>query len=162
MTKKQTQPNGFGIVEIIVAIAVISLTFLSIYQLLLTSARLMNDDTRRIEALYLAQEGIEVVRLLRNQSWSSGIAPVIPETLYYPMLENNAWTLSRSDPGPQNGRFTRTIMLHTAYRDSNDTLSESGTEDPDTRKVTVTVTWQEREQARSVTLETYLANFLNN
>ena len=160
-----TRPNrkeGFGLVEIIIAIAIASMVFFGIYELIAAATRLISDNAKKTEAVLVAEEGLEAVLSIRNNGWSAGIAPLAAETAYYPALEGSTWTLSATNPGPVQNVFTRTVTFHVVYRDANDNISPTGTVDPNTRRVTVRVTWNQRGQTRSVELETYLTNFLDN
>ena len=159
---RKNMKKGFGLIEIIVAIAIASMVFFSIYELIAAATRLISDNAKKTEAVFVAEEGLEAVLSIRNNGWSAGIAPLAAETAYYPTLEGSTWTLSATNPGPVQSVFTRTVTFHTVYRDANDDISANGTADLNTRRVTVRVTWNQRGQIRSVELETYLTNFLDN
>ena len=152
--------NGYGVIEVTVAAGLASVIALSIFQLVVATGRPVSAGARQTEATYLAEEALEAVRVLRNDSWSNEIAPLSNNTVYYPVKIATDWTLTTTPPAPINSLYTRTIQLQAVYRDANDDISASGTLDPKTRKVTATVTWPERGQAKTITLDTYLTNFL--
>lgn len=162
LRKKNNPKNGFGVLEILIVIAFVSMAFSGVYQLFLSSTWTLQHGARKVEALYLAQEGIEVVRTLQKKSWTDSILTLTDGTAHYPVLSGNEWTLSLTDPGPINSLYTRTVVLNIAYRNADDDISDSGVEDPKTKKVTSRVTWVERGSNREVMLETYLTNYLNN
>lgn len=157
---QQHGSRGIGVVEIVVVVGIVSIIVLSIFQLVVVATRPIAFGSRQAEATYLAEEGIEAVRLLRNESWTTKIATLTDSATYYPVLVSNAWTLASTNPGPINGTYTRTIVVSTAVRDGSDDISSTGTPDPKTKKVTATVSWVEHGQNQSVILETYLTNFL--
>lgn len=156
------QDRGVTTMEIIIAVAVVGLVFFSIYQFAIVSFASVQMSGRQDQAAYLAEEGMEAVRTLRNQSWSGAIAPLSTSTTYYPVLSGGTWTLTTTNPGPIDGLFNRTITLQQVLRDGSDNIASSGTLDPHTRKVVVTVSWGEKTGNKQVMLETYLTNFLDN
>jgi prepilin-type N-terminal cleavage/methylation domain-containing protein len=152
--------KGFGLVEILVGVAIISIVFPAVYLMAASAVTSVHASVRHVEAAYLAQEGIEAVRVIRSGGWEDTIVPLSLGTEYYPVIDNDKWTLSTTDPGLINGVFTRTVTVHAVLRDANDNIATSGTTDEYTRRITVTVSWSERTGPREVVLETYLTNFL--
>ena len=153
---------GFGVIEILIVASIISVAFIGIVQLSVLSIRPIDASVRQAEAVALAEEAIEAVRVLRNESWSGNVVPLSDSTTYYPVISSGNWTLTATDPGPIRGTYTRGIVLSPVYRDGNDNISDSGTLDSETRKITATTTWSERGSDRTIVLETYLTNFLDN
>lgn len=157
------QQRGIGIVEIMTAVALAAIFFTAIYGLVIFSSRIIGKNVRQQAALYLAEEGIEAVRFMKNESWATNIAPVAVGTAYYPVISGNEWTLTTVSPGPINGVYTRAVILYSVMRDSNDDISAAGSVDSGTRRVKVQVDWTETGgNLESVILETYITNFLNN
>lgn len=155
-----TSQRGISVIEILVVISILGVSIFSLYELVVLTRTTASDQIRRLQALAYTQEGIEAVRNMRDRSWSDNIAPLNTGSTYYLTLSGSAWTLTTTNPGPLDGLFTRTITLAAVNRDSNGNISTTGTDDPDTRRVTATVTWTERGRARTVQLQTYLTNFL--
>lgn len=153
--------NGFSVVEIVVVAGIISLVFLSISQLMVVATRPVAAASRHAHATYLAEEAVEAVRSMRNEGWTSTIAPLTTGTTYYPLLSAGRWSLSVTNPGALDGTFQRTVVLQPVYRDGDDNISATGTLDPNTMNIVVTVSWAEHQQNKTVTIETYLTNFLN-
>lgn len=153
---------GFGVIEIVVAVAIIGIVFFGIYEFALVSSTSVHASSRQIAAGYLAQEAVEIVRTKRNSSWDTDIATLSTGTPYYPNLVSNSWSLSLSNPGLIDNLYTRTVVLQDVLRDNDDNIASSGTVDPDTRKVTVTVSWDEKNGSQQIVLETYVTNFLQN
>lgn len=153
--------RGFGVVEIVVVAGLASVALVSILQLAVVVNRPIAAGVREAEATYLAEEALEAVRVVRNESWTDNIDPLANDTTYYPIIASSAWTLTTTDPGPLQARYTRTVTFGEVYRDDDDNISDTGELDPKTRKVTATVSWTEHGQSKNVTLETYITNFLN-
>lgn len=158
---KPSQP-GLALVEILVVIAIIGIAVFSLYELVVLSRATLSREARHTQALSLAQEGLEAMRTIRDQSWSANIAPLSPGTNYYLTLSGSSWALSTVNPGPIDSLFNRTIVFASVNRDANDSISASGSADANTRHVTATVSWTDRGSSRSVTLATYITNFLDN
>lgn len=154
--------RGVALIEILVVIAIIGIAVFSLYELLVLSRATTSRDLRASQARYLAQEGLEAVRTIRDQSWSENIEPLSAGTTYYATLSGSTWALTTTNPGPIENLFTRTIVFHTVNRDANGNISESGSSDPDTRQVTSSVNWLDRGSNRSVSFSTYITNFLDN
>jgi len=160
---KQSASRGVGVVEIMVVVGIVSFAVVGLYEFLVLSTRPISEGVRKVEATYLAQEGLEAVRTLRNKSWDGSIVPLTVEATYYAVIAGSEWALTTTDPGPLDGLYTRTITLHKVFRDpANDNISPTGTEDPRTRRVTAVVSWKERGKSKQVMVETYLTDFLDN
>ncbi|MEK7557027.1 MAG: type II secretion system protein [Patescibacteria group bacterium] len=154
--------KGIALVEILVVIAIIGVATFSLYELVVLSRATVGRELRRTQALSLAQEGIEAVRSIRDQSWSGNIEPLSNGTNYYATLSGSSWALTTTNPGPIDALFNRTIVFASVNRDANSNISESGSVDENTRKVTSTVSWTDRGTSRSVALSAYITNFLGN
>lgn len=155
LTKKQ---KGFGLIEILIVGVVIAIGFVGLVAFLINSSGITFQITRNTEAASLAEEGVEAVRSMRDESWSL----VSTAGTYYPEIVVDKWTLTTTDPGLVNGLYTRTVAIDDVNRDVNDDIAPSGTLDPNTKRVTVTVTWSENQKTEDVTIETYITNFLEN
>lgn len=154
--------QGFGVVEIVVVVAMLGIILASVTQAALITSRLAQRSAREAQAVSLAEEAVEAMRTLRNASWTTYISPLTNGTTYYVTLNGTQWSLSTTDPGAIYGQYNRTVVTSAVYRDSGNNISSAGTLDPDTRKVVVTVTWVHRGETRNITLETYLTNYHNN
>lgn len=152
-----SRQQGFGLIEIIVAIGIMSIAFFGLTQTGLISVRLLRGEKERLQATFLAEEALEATRSVRDASWAT-IASFTNGTSYYPVIANGVWTLSAVSPGMVDGAFTRSITFAPVYRDAQDRIAAVGTLDPDTKKVTALVSWTDRSP-QQITLVTYLANF---
>jgi len=144
LTKKQ---KGFGLIEILIVGVVIAIGFVGLVAFLINSAGTTFKITRNTEAAALAEEGVEAVRSLRDESWDLNIKNLLTSTTYYPVISGNKWTLSTTS-SIVNGLYTRTVLIDSVDRDVNDNIVPTGTLDPNTKKVTVTVTWKENQKNR--------------
>jgi prepilin-type N-terminal cleavage/methylation domain-containing protein len=154
--------RGMGLIEILIVLAILGIGFLAIISFLIFSRGISHQTVRSTEATSLAEEGVEAVRRLRDQSWSGNIADKAVATNYYLVISGGSWTLSASNPGVINNLYTRTVRFDNVYRDGSNNISSSGNLDPNTKKLTVRVSWQEGSRNKEVVLTTYITNFLNN
>ena len=129
---------------------------------LINSSGIIFRVTRNTEAVALAEEGIEGVRSLRDDGWTTNITTLTENATYYPVISANKWTLTNTNPGTVNNLYTRTVVIAGVNRDVNDDIAVAGTDDPNTKEVTVKVTWKEGQDVQDVTIVTYITNFLAN
>lgn len=77
--KLKLYQQGFTMLEMIITIALLAVGILSVYNAFLPSLKSSYDISRQLPAVYLAQEGIEVIKnikdsnVLKNLPWSSGL-----------------------------------------------------------------------------------------
>lgn len=131
--------NGFSVLEVIIAVAIFMIFSTGA---ILTVAQSYNANrlgTENTVATQFAAEGIEAVKSIKNRG-------------YVNLTNFNAVGLQRNSPGnywefKTEGtnntleKYTRTIKIENVNRDGSGNIAASGTLDPDTKKITSTVTW---------------------
>ena len=147
--------QGFGLIEVIVVTGIVSATLAGFLQASILSLRLLHAERESLEATMLAQEALEAVRSVRDESWTNNIATLTNGTIYYPVIVNSKWSLVTNNPGLLSNLYTRQIVFAQVFRDSSDNIAPSGTADAGTEKVTVTVSWGNKQTQ----LVSYLTNF---
>ena len=65
---------GFTIIELIIAIFILSFSILGVYNAFSVVIILTHGATDRFTAAYLAQEGLEIIRNIRDSNWIDGAA----------------------------------------------------------------------------------------
>ena len=145
--------KGISLIEVLVGVAVLSMVLGSVVLTLtvfFSSAGRTLADTR---ATYLAEEGIEAMRFIRDEDWNE-IVSLATSTTYY--FDISTTTLATTTvPEVIEGIYSRSFVLDNTERDGNDDLVESGgTDEAGGRFVTVTVSWG----SRSVSLTSALFN----
>jgi len=63
---------GFTILEVVVAISLITVGITAIFTLYQQTISITRVSSQRLIAAYLAQEGIEIVRNIRDTNWIEG------------------------------------------------------------------------------------------
>ncbi|MDO8436166.1 MAG: hypothetical protein Q7S82_02145 [bacterium] len=162
MKKNRTLTEGISIIEILVVIAILAVSFVSLLGMISFSLSASGILKQRLEADFLAQDTMEAVRNFRDETvWQSdGLGILTVDTAYYPQKTAGTpikWILTL---GSENiGIFTRKAVFEKVFRDSNDNIASSGVEDLNTKKAVVIVSWQEKGRTHSVELITYFTNW---
>lgn len=71
MKKYSKNRAGFTIVELIITIFILSFSIFGVYNAFLTVIILTHEASDRFTAAYLAQEGLEIIRNMRDNNWIS-------------------------------------------------------------------------------------------
>lgn len=157
---------GFGLLEIVVASAIVGVSIFALSTAAVLSEKLQSQSADKIRANFLAEEGIEVARFLRDKSWNTNLANLSQGTNYYINFSTTTsqWNISQSLEPYIVSIFERKILVDPVYRDLNDNIvSSGGAEDLDSKKITAVVSWKERGDATStVSISTYLSDIFNN
>ncbi len=170
MIKKNKNKKGFTILELLITSAVLSIGVLAIASMIINSFSRTVLLSNNMTASYLAQEGFEVVRRIRDKNfnmayadsvdrpdWDKGLLDGDTEatgSVYYDSTElgnnhneylkvDSSGLLSYS-PGGTETTFKREILLEKKYFDF-----ENGT--GEYILVTVVVTWEEKGEETSST-----------
>ena len=148
--------------EAIIAIAVMSIVVsgvISVFPFLLKSGLTTLD---RIQATLLLEEGIESIKLMRDSSWHNNIEPLTAGYSYYFEFATSTWRATTTSIVVDD-LFYRTFVLESVSRDSNeDIVSNGGTLDPDTKKVTVSISWTKQGITTTRSISSYVMNLHDN
>lgn len=145
--------NGFGLIEIIMAIGIFAVVASTGVLTVLHSFNLNRLGEEETQAATYAEQGLEAVRSIRKLGWSNLI-----NGDYGLSSTGNLWAFSGTNN--VSGKMTRVITVADGNRDGNGNIVDVGTPDPDLKKVTSTVTWNfGPSRSDSVITTTYLTNF---
>jgi prepilin-type N-terminal cleavage/methylation domain-containing protein len=159
----KNKKKGLSLIEVLVATSIILIFFtalVSVYNSYLRSAR---TNINTIKAVYLADEGIEAVKFLRDSSWSTNIAPLTSGGTYYLTFATTTWNVSNSNLFI-DGVFERKFSVTNVNRDpvTFDIVSSGGAIDYDTKLVNVSVSWAVNGATTTKTVSTYITNLFAN
>jgi type II secretory pathway pseudopilin PulG len=165
--EKYIRSRGFGLVEILIAAAIVTAATVSFGQVAKISLEVLRAEKNAMQAAFLVEEGIEGIRALRDAGWDANIAPLSTSgtTYYLATTTGGAWQLTAVEPPFIDGRYQRTITFGSVWRsNSDDQVAPSGTgyQDPGTRQATTTVLWRNKNATTSVQAVVYLTDFLQN
>jgi len=158
--------KGASIVEILVAIFIISLIFTALFGVATFSLQNSVLIKETAQANNIAQETMEAVRNFRDGiAWNNndpenkydGLGVINTGVAYYPTKSTDLPAKWQLVQGTETiGVFTRKVVFENVMRDGSDNIVASGgTNDPNTKKVTVTVSWRDKK----VEIFTYLTNW---
>lgn len=151
--------HGVGLIEILVVISILGLSLASLAGLGNFALKIQHQLKQNTVATFWAQEALEAARAIKDGEWSD-LASFPVDTPLHPIKTPSfyQWTLVAGSE-TQNG-FTRQLTISPVYRDGSfDIVDSGGTLDSDTKKITVTVTWNDNGQARQISLVNYLMNW---
>lgn len=157
--------KGFGLLEIVIASAIVSVSIFSLSAVSVLGSRLQSASLEKIRANFLAEEGLEAMRFLRDKGWDANISSLSAGVNYYLNFSTSTswWSVSSAAQPYIDSLFDRKITVESVSRDSGDNIVLSGgTVDPDTKKINVSVSWQERNATNTVMLSTYLSDVFDN
>ena len=152
-----SKKKGMSLIEVIVASAIISLSMISTSMVYGNMVALSTENTAKVQAIFLLDEGVEAVKSMRGDSWSN-IASTTPGTMYYFLWSNNKWNATTTQ-SVIDGIFTRTFSVSPVYRDVDLNISTTpGTDDPGTKQVDITVSWKDRTGTSTRSTSMYIFN----
>lgn len=162
--------TGFTLLETLVAVAILLMSLLGPFAIAQQSLKSSYYARDQVTAYYLAQEGIEFVRAIRDQnylagaSWLDGIGPVCTDVLCqvdYPNFTYEACTNGACTPlristagglfnhaTGEPSKFTRTVTLTPVAGN------------PESMIVSVTISWRSAGVSRVFTLQERLFDWL--
>ena len=157
--------KGFIFLEILVAVALISIVFMVLLGMSFSALNISHSIQQKTKIDSLIKEELEATRSFRDGStWAAnGLGPVNfgAGNPYYLILDNSQnppkWKLQSGTETV--GIFTRNVVFDKVSRDpANNNIESaynSAHDDPDTRKVTVSVVWS----GKTSQVVTYLTNW---
>ena len=161
--KKTFSNKGISVIEIIIGASIIAITFvltISVYSSLL---KLSGEALPRIQGAMIADEGVQALRSMRDDSFSSNIASLALDTPYYLVWSQASSSFfATTTPVVIDNTFYRTFTLSNMYRDGNQNIAPSGTLDFDGRFADINVSFQKRNGTSTQVLQTYILNTFNN
>lgn len=151
--KWKDNKKGILVIEVLIVVAIITIGLSNLLGLTEFSIRGSNLAKETAKALNLTKEAIEATRSIRDGDWDKMIGGNHGLT-----NADGYWDFE----GTENiiDEFTRTILIENVQRDTNDNIVESGgTNDLDTKKITVIISWYEKGKIRQIEIPTYLTNW---
>lgn len=151
--------RGISVIEILIASSIISLTVISISVAYGNFVYLSRQNTAKVQAALLLDEGSEAIKTMRGERWSN-IASTTASTTYYFAWMSGRWRATTT-PVVIDGMFYRTFVVSPVYRDIstfNILPDTSGTLDPGTKKIDITVAWSDKGATSTRSSTIYVFN----
>ncbi|MBA3733348.1 hypothetical protein H0W91_03160 [Patescibacteria group bacterium] len=155
MTKFQFK-KGMALVEIIIGAAIMSVGIIAINASYSTYVQYALANQKNVEAAALMEEGLEVSTFFRDMGWVN-ISGLSTTTTYYLTFNGANWATTTTIQYV-NGEFLRSINIADVNRDGNDDIATVGTLDPNTKKITTTVSYFQGHSTTTRSMSTYLTN----
>lgn len=159
--------SGISVLEVIIAAAIFVIFATPSVIVVLQGLNMNRLSVEQTVATQFATEGIEAVKSIKNQAYTNLLTP--NPTPRGVQRVSNVWafkTDSTTDIFTHNtaDNYIRTIKIDSARRDATppdgNIVASGGTIDPDTKKVSSTVTWNfNAARPESVTLISYLTDW---
>ena len=157
--------RGFTLLEVIIAIFILTVGVGGAFSLIYQTLSVASLSELRLTGAYLAQEGMEVVRNIRDKTWlEKRTGPAIMWDEYLPVGSWKADYLTQNLNNPYNGTFLN-IDANGFYSYSAGTPTKFKRKiliekpEVDKIKVTVEVIWEERGRSHDVKVSEYLTNW---
>lgn len=156
-TKSQ---KGQSLLEVIVAMAIFSLIAMVMVSMITGSFLGLTQGGKYTEAEFLAQEGIEAVRSLKDSDWDS----IRGYTATGIEVSGDSWTIKGEGTNDIIGDFVRTIYFNNVYRNDNYEIVSADTLgallDIRTKEIKSEITWNPRDTIINVVRQiSYLTNW---
>ena len=158
------QEKGQSLAEILIAVSIGAIIIGSAavgVSLLLRS----NLESRSYyTASFLAREFIDKARSVAEGNWHDIYDLQKGTTSSYKFTASGtALTVASGTESStaENTTYTRYFTVENVYRDGSGNITESGSEDPSTQKITALVRWASGAQTKEVTVNEYLTRWRN-
>lgn len=153
--------RGFSVVELILSAAIFLIVAGGAVTIILHGFNINRLGEEEVIANQFAAEGIEAVRSIKNQAYANLVTSSGTGII---RNASNVWSFAGSNNTLNSGKtYTRVIKVENVNRDATPPLGNiilTGTPDPDTKKITSTVTWNfNSTRAESVVLVSYLTDW---
>jgi len=170
MLKHHNYSRGISIVELLVAIMIIGMAIAAMISFSTFSLRIASLLKQTTQASFLVGDYIEALKNYRdNTGWTDddpgdnydGLGVISTGVSLHLELSGDTpprWQLLLGQE--TLGIFTKDIVIEHVERNAADDIVESGgIVDPQTKKATVTVFWEERGEAKELETTTYLTDW---
>lgn len=150
--------KGITAVEILIAVSIAAVVLITASYSIFNFVNSAREVAEKTQALYLAEDGLELIRYVRDNAWTN-ISTLSLNTPYY--LDATSSYVHITTSPETVGDFSRSIAFQNVYRDSTtDDIVASTTSgsvaDNNSKYVTVTVTWG--SPTKTVSLSSILVN----
>lgn len=153
--------KGFSLAEVLVVVFIASFSIFVVWQIYVLYIKISVSNPALFQASFLAEEGIEAVKFMRDYSWDQKIAPLSSGIDYTLTFSGTDWGVTTGPIFIEN-KFDRRVTFSEVYRDITGNIVSSGNLDPNTKKVLVTVSWLKDNATTTRQITTYVSNIFDN
>lgn len=154
--------KGISIVEIVVASGIIAVSVVGIVGAIQIYLKIVYQNTRETQAVLLLDETSDAIQSLRDESFSENFADTSSDEDYTIFWNGTGYEIGTSTislPYDMN----RTINFENINRDSSDQIvSSGGTNDSNTKKAIINISWPYKGETKSIISEMLIHNIYAN
>lgn len=150
--------KGISIIELLVVAAIITIGLVTLLGVTASSLKFSRQIRETEQAKVLAEEALEAVRNFRDgTTWDTGLGALALDLAYHPEKTGTPprWDLVLGEE--TINIFTRKIIIKKVFRDTNNNIVPTGTEDTNTKMIVATVSWA--LGIKTIEISTYLTNW---
>lgn len=154
--------KGVSLIEVVIAVSIISAATLYVAKAYGSFVAASADNVARVQATFLLDEGVEAIKTIRGEKWTN-IASTTNYIPYYLTWQVDRWKATTT-PVVVDGIFYRKMVFEAVNRDVNFnilTSTSSGTVDLGTKKVNLSVSWNEKGSTSTRSITMYIFNIFN-
>jgi len=130
--------KGQFIIELLITIGLVSMILPALLTGFFAVRSGSTNQDQKIQAVFYLKEAAEAVRNLRDTDWNK----IATNGIFHPVVTGSTWSLTPGSETINAYNLTRRVEISDVYRNSNGTIVASGgTLDPSTKKITITVSW---------------------
>ena len=162
MKKNGNLKRGFGLIELLIGLTIISMVIGASFAISNRSLQIRALSTQSVQASLLLTEGAEALRLIRDSGWATTSALTLG-TSYKLAWNGVMWATSTANT-LIDGTFDRRFTLSAIRRDAttHKIVSTGGVIDTDGKLVTLSVSWKPYYGATTTrSTAFYLLNLFN-
>ena len=158
---KQKIQSGQSLVELLMAIGLAAILMPAFLVGFSATRGGRAQQDQRIQAISYMRQTEEAIRIIRDNGWNT-LTPS-GNGIYHPVQSGSTWVLQSGTESPISGTtLTRSVDVEDALRDPvTHQISLSGTDDPSTKAITVTISWQQPIANSSITQVMYVTRHEN-
>ncbi len=163
MKTPQQSQVGLTLIELLIGVSIIAAFMIASMVSFQKAVELSNRNGRAIQAAYLAEEGVEALKLMRDNGWQTKIAALTPGTSYYFEFSSGLWKSTTTNTYI-DGIYERKFVLSQVRRNATtkDIVTSGGAIDASTTQATVSVSWRGQNGTTTKSIATYLVNLFDN
>ncbi|MFA6797378.1 MAG: hypothetical protein WCR40_01580 [Candidatus Paceibacterota bacterium] len=151
--------KGVGLVEVLVAVFIFTIILSSL--ILISNMYLSGagDNLKLTQAAYLAEEGVEAVKVIRDNNWTN-ISDINLGQSYYLYFSTTSSTWQATTTVIYVDDFIRSFVLEEVKRNADGDISDFGDTDLKTKKLIVFVSWFGKTGETTKSLKTYITDIV--
>ena len=156
-----SKKRGISLIEVLIGVSILALVTITMLFTMTLFLETRGEVMKKTKALYLAEEGLEVLRYLRDEDWEVFGTELSTDTVYYFSLSDTEVATTTS-PEIIDGTYLREFEIHDVYRNntSDDIVASttgSSYVDSETMEVVVRVGFSDS----TTTVRTLLTNIFD-